>query len=88
MAPRTSFGRRFARTQNDCDRTPSGGVVNMDRKEAALAHAEASEKVRANPHLTEAIKHLKVAIDESKQGHADVATTHAEAALNHLRQVM
>jgi hypothetical protein len=31
---------------------------------------------------------LKDAIDEGKQGHADIATTHAEAALNHLRQVM
>jgi diketogulonate reductase-like aldo/keto reductase len=52
--------------------------------EAALTHAEAREKVKANPHLTEAIKHLKEAIDEGKQGHADVATTHVEAALNHL----
>jgi hypothetical protein len=31
---------------------------------------------------------LKEAIDEGKQGYADVATTHAEAALNHLQQVM
>jgi hypothetical protein len=59
-----------------------------DRKhEAALTHAEASEKVKANTHTEEAIKHLE-AIDEGKQGHADAATTHAEAALNHLRQVM
>jgi hypothetical protein len=56
--------------------------------EAALAHAEASEKVNANPHTADAIKHLKEAIDEGKQGHADVATTHAEAALNNLQQVM
>ncbi|WGJ13280.1 small metal-binding protein SmbP [Methylocapsa sp. D3K7] len=42
----------------------------------------------ANPYQTEAIKHLNEAIDEGKQGHADVATTHAEAALNHLRQAM
>ena len=36
MAAHFLAGRRFARTQNDCDRTPGGGVVNMDRKEAAL----------------------------------------------------
>jgi hypothetical protein len=51
-------------------------------------NAETSEKVKANPHLTEAIKYLKEAIDEGKQGHADVATTMRKAALNHLRQAM
>ena len=56
--------------------------------EAALTHAEASEKVYANPHTADAIKHLKKAIDEGKQGRADVATTHAEAALNNLQQAM
>jgi hypothetical protein len=30
--------------------------------EAALMHAEASEKVKANPHTADAIKHLKEAI--------------------------
>ena len=56
--------------------------------ETALAHAEASEKVNANPHTADAIKHLKEAIDEGKQGHADVAKTHAEGALNTLQQAM
>ena len=57
--------------------------------ETALAHAEASEKVNANPHTADAIKHLKEAIGrEGKQGHADVAKTHAEGALNTLQQVM
>ena len=56
--------------------------------EAALAHAEASERVNANPHTANAINQLKEAIDEGKQGHVDVATTHAEAALNNLQQVM
>ena len=36
MAAHFLAGRRLAGTQNDCDGTPSGGVVNMDRKEAAL----------------------------------------------------
>jgi Small metal-binding protein len=60
----------------------------MAYPEAALTHAEASEKVKANTHTEEAIKHLEAIEEEGKQGHADAATTHAEAALNHLRQVM
>ncbi|MGJ0533065.1 hypothetical protein HUN39_15470 [Methylocystis sp. FS] len=48
--------------------------------EAALAHAEAGEKAKANPHTAEGIKHLKEASDHDKQGHADVATKHEEAA--------
>jgi Small metal-binding protein len=55
--------------------------------EAALTHARAGEKVKANPHSEEAIKHLEQAIEEGKKGHADEATTHAEIALNHLQQV-
>ncbi|HEY8007026.1 MAG TPA: small metal-binding protein SmbP [Methylocella sp.] len=46
------------------------------------------EKVKSNSHTAKAIKHLKEAIDEGKQGHADVATTLAEVALNHLQQIM
>jgi hypothetical protein len=38
--------------------------------------------------MEDAIKHLKAAIDEGKQGHTDVAKNHAEAALNNLQQVM
>ncbi len=45
------------------------------------------EPGKANPHKAEAIKHLKEAIDQGKQGNADEATTHAEIALNHLQQV-
>ena len=37
----------------------------------------------AEDHLAEAIKNTKVAIDYGKQGHADVATKYAEAALQH-----
>jgi len=36
MAAHFLAGRRFARSQNDCHGAPRGGVVNMDRKEAAL----------------------------------------------------
>jgi HEPN domain-containing protein len=56
--------------------------------EAALTHAEVSEKVKADPHTENAIKHLKEAITEGKQGNVDAATTHAETALNNLQQVM
>jgi hypothetical protein len=55
--------------------------------EAAMPHAEAGEKEKANSHTEEAITHPKQAIDEGKKGHADAATTHAEAALTHLEQV-
>ena len=37
---------------------------------AALKHAEASEKAKANLHNAEAIKHLKESIDQRKQGNA------------------
>ena len=37
---------------------------------AALTHAQAGEKAKANPHTDEAIKHLEQAIDEGKKGHA------------------
>jgi Small metal-binding protein len=33
------------------------------------------------------MEHLEQAIDEGKEGHADVATTDAKAALTHLEQV-
>ena len=36
MAAHFRAGRRFARPQNDSDRASRGGVVNMNRKEAAL----------------------------------------------------
>jgi hypothetical protein len=32
------------------------------------------------------MKHLKEAIEHGKAGHADVATEHAEAALQHLSE--
>ena len=35
----------------------------------------------AEDHIAEAITHTKQAIDHGKMGHADVLTTHAEAAL-------
>jgi len=36
MAAHFLAGWRFSRSQNDCHGAPRGGVVNMDRKEAAL----------------------------------------------------
>jgi small metal-binding protein len=49
--------------------------------------SQAGKNAKANPHTDEAIKHFEQAIDEGNEGHADQATTHAEAALNHLQQV-
>jgi hypothetical protein len=54
--------------------------------EAALKHAEAGEKAKANPHTEEGIKHLEQAISEGRNDHAEAATTHAEAALRELDQ--
>ena len=45
---------------------------------------EAAEKAKANSHSAEGITQLKAAIDHGKEGHADVATKHAEEALTHL----
>ena len=49
----------------------------MTHAEAALKQAKAAEKAKG-------ITHLNAAIDHGKQGHADVATGHAEEALTHL----
>ena len=62
-------------------------VLLETHADAALTHAEAGEKAKANPHTEEAITHLKQAIDEGKKGNAQMATTHAEAPLTHLEQV-
>jgi hypothetical protein len=58
--------------------------VLVTHAEAALEHAQAAEKEKANQHTTEGISHLEAAIDHGKQNHADVATKHAEEALTHL----
>jgi hypothetical protein len=47
--------------------------VLVTHAEAALQHANAAEK-----------ENLNAAIETGKQGHADVATEHAQEALTHL----
>jgi hypothetical protein len=54
----------------------------------ALENAEAIEKFKPNPHTAEAIVHIKAAIDEGRQNHADAATKHAEEAVKHLEQAI
>ena len=63
--------RQLAPTAQDCLKRGNGANWRMTR--------QLSGECR--------IKHLEQAIDEGKKGHADQATTHAEAALNHLQQV-
>jgi hypothetical protein len=53
--------------------------------EAALTHANAAEKAKANPHTTEGITHLNAAIAEGKKKDAKAAAGHAEEALTHLQ---
>jgi len=68
-------------------RSPPHADLLATHAEAALPHAEASEKAKANPYKAEAIKNLIEAIDQGKHGNVDEATTHAEIALSHLQQV-
>jgi Small metal-binding protein len=56
-----------------------GGLLAAGAERPSNGDAEAGEKAKANPHTEEAIKHLGQAIDEGKKGHADAATTYAEA---------
>jgi Small metal-binding protein len=65
---------------------PPPGVFTSTESPGFLP-IKAREKAKANPHTEEAIKHLNQAIDEDKNGHADIATTPAEAALTHLEKV-
>jgi Small metal-binding protein len=53
--------------------------------EAALTHADAALKEKANPHTTQGITHLNAAIAEGKKKDAKAATGHAEEALTHLQ---
>ena len=51
----------------------------------ALKHAEMAQKAKADPHVAEAEKALKEAIEHGNMGHADVAGTAAENAVSHLK---
>lgn len=56
-----------------------------EHAQAALVHAEAAEKEKANPHVEAGIKNLKEAIEHAKMGHADIAGQSADAAATHLK---
>jgi Small metal-binding protein len=58
----------------------SGVIRRATDAEAALQHAQAAEKAKDNPHTKQGVTHLNAAIDHGKQGHADVATGHAQEA--------
>lgn len=58
-------------------------ILSMDARHS-LKDAEAADKEKANPHIKEAINHLKAAIEEGDKQDAKAATGHAEEALTHL----
>jgi hypothetical protein len=53
----------------------------------ALEKAEGLQKFKPDPHLAEAIIHIKGAVDEGHADHLAPATEHAKAALKELEQV-
>lgn len=50
----------------------------------ALADIEVAEKARTNPHTSNAVRHLKSALDEHQQSHTEAATKHIAEALHQL----
>jgi hypothetical protein len=53
----------------------------------ALEKAEGLQKFKPDPHLAEAITHIKGAIEEGHADHLAPASEHAKAALKELEQV-
>jgi Small metal-binding protein len=87
MAQGDHISQAITHTKQAIDEGKMGKAKELTmHAEAALTHAEAGEKAKANPHTEEGIKHLKQAIEEGKKGNAAAGTTHAEAALTHLEQ--
>ncbi|WP_400765712.1 small metal-binding protein SmbP [Methylosinus sporium] len=52
----------------------------------ALEKAEGLQKFKPNPHLAEAIVHIKAAIEEGRANHAEAGTAQAKEALSHLEE--
>lgn len=52
--------------------------------DVALADVEESEQARIDPHTAEAVGHLKAALEEGRQSHAEAATKHVMEALHQL----
>jgi hypothetical protein len=50
----------------------------------ALADVDAAERARFNPHTANAVRHLKTALEEHRQSHAEAATRHVVEALHQL----
>jgi hypothetical protein len=50
----------------------------------ALADVEAADKARINPHTATAVRHLRSALEEHKQSHAEAAAKHIAEALHQL----
>jgi hypothetical protein len=53
----------------------------------ALEKAEGLQKFKPDPHLSEAITHIKGAIEEGRADHLAPASEHVQAALKELEQV-
>jgi hypothetical protein len=50
----------------------------------AEADVEAAERARFNPHAANAVRHLKTALEEHRQSHAEAVTRHVVEALHQL----
>lgn len=55
----------------------------LEHASTAREHAKDSEMAEANPHTTEGISRLNLAIDDAEKGKAVAGTKHAKEALNH-----
>ena len=55
----------------------------LEHASTAREHAKASEIAEVNPHTTEGILRLNLAIDDAEKGNAAAGTKHAKEALNH-----
>lgn len=53
----------------------------------ALEKAEGVQKFKPNPHLAEAIVHIKAAVAEGRDNHLQPAIDHIKAASDELKQV-
>lgn len=53
----------------------------------ALEKAEGVQKFKPNPHLADAIVHIKAAIEEARASHTEAATKHVKEALPLLEEV-
>jgi len=69
---------------NEGQRGTANAVVEQHAKQA-LEHAKQAERVKPDPHITEAETHLSQAIDSAATGHKDIAAKHAQEAIRQLQ---